>query len=424
MDPTTRRRLQQEANRTNQVECDLCLDQPTRTPCEACKPIPPRLNGKSRRKRRRTCPPKSHGVQLAIDVITRRAGHKLRLLDLHLCYPFHHVSSYQMHNSDLKLLAQRSGSNLRGLIISPSVHLSAVSIVDFALSCRQLRVLHMDNCFNLDMAYLNVIVDACPLLEDISVSHCPQFRGQRLMNVLKPLRNTLRRIDLSFTPTEFINLTLLLNSFPALEEFVADHCSVLKCVVSHSRFVMQDFPPHNKLTTFRVDDTAFDFSQILLLFHCCKYLNCFSANHIPSSSRTALERVFDGHIPPLRILCVASLPISDSIWRRIFERLHDVVEFLNVSANSRLTLALHDAQAKLFSRLKGIYVMNTAATDRTLAQLILRSPKLTTIDANGCRGVHCRPFRRNPLRYRQFLESISQGYEPPLNGFALQPGME
>lgn len=407
IDASTRRRiLQQDATRNPVFDCNVCFDRPTLHPCEACKPTPPRVTGK--RKRRRTRLANQQGVKLAVEVITKRAGTRLRMLDLRLCYPFHHISEYQMRNSDLSVIAMRSGALLRGLVISSSVLVSADALVEFARACPQLRVFHMMNCQTLMVSHLAHIVAACPRLEDISVSRCPQFRGQRLMQVLKPLQNTLRRIDMSFTPTESLNMSLIMCSFPVLEEVIADHCSNLKCVVSNFRAMGMDTGGlcTSKLTTLRLDDTQLDVMMMNILFRLAHRLHHLSANHIPLPSRLALERVFEGNIPPLRTLCVASLPISDSIWHRIFDSLHDTIEFCDVSGNSRLTLGLPVGHGKEFSRLKGIHIMNTGTTDRTLAQLLIRSPRLCLIDAAGCCGVRDRRFRRNPLSYKPYLESI------------------
>lgn len=415
IDSATRRRLiQQEASGTVVFECNVCFDCPTQFPCEACKPIPPKVTGKRKRKRRRTSNPQ--GVKLAVDVITRRAGKRLRLLDLHLCFPFHHLAAYQMHNSDLNVIAERSGPQLEGLAISSSVHLASLSIVNFAKACPELRVLHMMNCQSLKLSDLKVIVKACHYLEDISVSHCPQFHGRHIMQVVDPLRSTLRRLDMSFTPTESINLSQIIGSFPALEELIADHCSSLKCVVSNARSVGLDAPltAINKLTTFRMDDTSLDVNMLHVLFDRSRDLQCLSANHIPPPSRVVLERVFDGYIPPLRTLRIASLPITDNIWKRIFCRLYDTLEFCDVSGYSKLTLALSTSQPKQFTRLKGIYITYTGATDRTLAQLLIRAPHLNMIDATGCRNVRHRAFRRSPLDYRPYLEEIAVGAHPSM----------
>lgn len=393
-------------------DCIACFDQPTKDPCEECKPLskkPPKLAGKRKRKNAVYTRAHRRGVSLAVDVITRRAGDRLRSLNLHDCYPFYYLADYQMQNADLDVLADRCGARLCQLAISPSVHLSGYALVTFAQACPRLRVLHMTHCQTLMVSHMNAIVAACPVLEDISVSHCPRFRGQRLMQILEPLRNTLRRINLSFTPTEALNVTQVL-SFPVLEHVIAEHCSNLKAVITANCGSVQDIAsmPSTALTTLSVDDTLFDPSLFLLLFRNSRNLQCLSANCIPVPSWPVLDCAFDGYVPPLRTLCVSNLPVSDNTWMRIYQRLRDTLEFCDVSINPTLTLKLPKDNG-IFCRLEGITISVTGVTDVTLAELLLRAPSVTYIRTAGCRGVIDRRFRRNPLLFRPYLHKIIRG---------------
>lgn len=410
---TRRRMLNMDNSSPFTHSCDDYLDQPYSTPCRDCMhAAPAKIAHKRQRKRRRVDCKHTVGVKCAVDVITRRAGSRLRSLDLRLCFPFHHVPSYQMHNSDLDVIAGRCGQRLRQFSVSPSVHVLATALVSFANACPQLRKLHMTDCQNLTTSHVNSIVQACPQLEDISVSRCPRFRGQRLMQILLPLKETLRRIDISFTPSEMLDVSLAM-TFPVLEEIIADHCSHLRGTIPV--FNPDGYDPPKKSTcnlkTLRMDDTLFDASMFLPLFQRCPHLQCLSTNHLPLSLRRPLDNALGSAAPPLRTLCVAAIPVSDRTWTRIYENLRTTLEFCDVSGNLILTLDVPFEKGD-FEKLEGIYLRNCALTDRTLGHFLMHTPRLDIIDATGCRGVVSRRFRRDPLQFRSVMHKIAAGENP------------
>lgn len=410
IDVQTRRRLYSNISSSDDFSHDGFVSVPHGTRCIQCAlQAPWKLIHKRRRKRQRVDCKHKFGVKGAVDVITTRSRNRLRSLDLHNCCAYHHLSEYQMHDSDLTVIAERCSRSLRYFTISPSVHLRANALVGFAYSCSQLRKLHMPDCQELSINHLRHIVHACPHLEDISVSRCPRFKGQALMMVLHPLRNTLRRLDISFTPCETIDLPFAM-TFPVLEEIVADHCSSLTGSIPV-------YDPHSSdprkwstsnLKTLRLNDTLFDNDIFASLFRRCPHLQCISTNHLPPSSMRPLDAAFSFCVPPLRTLCVAAIPISDATWIRIYETLRTTLKFCDVSNNRKLTLDVALDKGN-FENLEGIYIRNCAPNDRALANFLLHTPRLDIIDVTGCHNVVSRPFQRDPLYFRPVMHRIAAG---------------
>lgn len=382
--------------------------------CPECsRAVPAKVVQKRRYKRKRIACPHDVGVKRAVEVITRRSANRLRSLDLRLCFPFHYLHWYQLQNTDLQLIAFRCGSSLRQFVTSPSIRVSSSAFVAMARFCTRLVKLHMSDCQNLVLSDLRSIVQSCPQLEDLSVSRCPRFRGTTLFEVLSPVRETLRCIDISFTPTELLDINYAL-SFPNIESIVADHCSSLRGLLPP--MLDPDNPSQvisHTLKTFRINDTRFGADIFLPLFQRCPRLQCVAANYVPSPTWSPLHLAFQRTVPPLRTLCVATVEVSDEIWTEIYKHLRNTLEFCDVSGNHRLALDVpyHEGD---FDKLKGIYVRNCAINDSTLAYFLLHAPNVTIIDASGCRNVSSRKFRRDPLFFRPFLRSIVEGLDADL----------
>lgn len=334
------------------------------------------------------------GVPLAIDVITKRAGKHLQTLDLNDCYPNFPRYDYQATDDDLAIVTQRCASSLRDFRTSRSFFLSGSSFVTLASECLSLRTLHMTGCRNLTDSHLGAIVQKCTLLEDISVSQCLTFRTDVLHRRLHPIRNSLKRLDISVTAMRNLSLSQLLERFTVLAEVKADGCHDLSIVDPVFNPPRHHIP---KLTTLNFDKIS-SLSRNWLAFFCrlCPELRSLSVGmlryygHAPNLDTT---------LPPLQYLNLAGHAISDKQWQIIFDRLGPSLMQCDVSRNRIFTGRLQVVGDHTFAKLEDLNIGSTAAVDSTVQTLLAVAPNLKFLDLSGCIRVN-RKLRRNPLAFR------------------------
>lgn len=341
------------------------------------------------------------GARKAIEVISRRAGSYLRSLDLHDCFPAYSYTDakYQMRNEDLFKIATRCGESLEEMRISPSIHLSGPALVTFAEKCRKLRTLDMTGCKTLTVANLGDIVRACPQLEDISVSQCQIFRGQGLEEKLRPVRKTLKRIDISDTAIGKLFLRRLMFSYPALEEIKVDNCRYLYITEQPPNLGGLERPFFPSLTSLNMDKVSqFPLKWLVAICKACPQMRVLSANNIQPC--LSIGKLFEGPLPPLQHLSLSGQPLSDDMWQSIFNKLGASLVQCDVSRNISLSCALRVNRNKRFSKLEELNISGTVATDEAVRQLLQIAPMLTFLDVTGCRSIRDRSFRRDPLSFR------------------------
>lgn len=350
-----------------------------------------------KRKRKRG---KLNGVGQAVEVITRRSAGRLVSLDLEDCFPLHHKDRYQMQNTDLEKIAQRCASSIEELRISPSPQISGQALLSFARSCPKLRVLHMSGCRTLSCSHFGDIIRACPALEDISVSQCQAFRGSRLSDRLDPIRLTLKRLDISDTPTTRFPISKFASKYPVLEEVKMDNCEYMH-ILDHAPNVAdlenRLFPSLVSLIMDKISHLPMPWLSAICRM--CSSLQILSANKV-QQPHSMIGDLFKGPLPRLHHLSLAGQPIDDDAWQRIFDKLRRCLVQCDLSRNSSLTCMLYSEDDQTFEALEELNISGTGATDMTVQEVMRLAPKLTFFDVTGCRSVENRDLRRNPLLFR------------------------
>lgn len=338
------------------------------------------------------------GVGLAVDVITSRAGSQLVSLDLHDCYPRFPRFDHQMSDAHLELISSRCSDSLQILRLSASFLIRRAGLVNLAKSCPKLRTLHVTGCKNMNDEVLGDIVRECPTLEDISVSGCRNFEAEGLHENLSPIRDTLKRIDISGSYARSIHMLKFMTKYPALEEIDASDCE---------RLYTPTMPPTSlpifpSLVSLKMDKAS-SIGDKMLLSICegSRNLRCLSLNNMRHEiHEEELRNLFDLTWPPLKTLKMAGQKITDEMWQRIFEKLGASLVECDLSKNRLLTCSLQLFRNDSFAELQDLRIRSTGATNSTVKTLISISPKLKFLDVCGCVGVE-RKLRRNPLALRE-----------------------
>lgn len=343
------------------------------------------------------------GARRAVDVITQRGADRLRTLDLHDCYPAHAISQYQMLDEDVAKIADRC-PRLEVLRLSYSFYTTGQAVVSLTEKCKKLRTLHMTGCKKVTGGDLAVIVQRCPDLEDISMSHCPQFRGHALAEKLFPIRKRLKRIDISDTPTEKLDLNPFSTDFPALEEIKLDNCTYMYLSGAVPSIDEIIFP---RLKLINIDKIAkFPLNWLTAMCERCPALRVLSASDV-QTGHFGVGHLFLKPIAPLNYLSLTNQALRDRFFQSLFERLRTTLVQMDLSGNALLSCELLSRPGEHFTDLEQLNIAQTAVTDSTLRTLIQLSPMLNFLDASGCRSVKDRTFRRNPLQNKHLIMSES-----------------
>lgn len=335
------------------------------------------------------------GARKALDVITKRAGTRLNILDLQYCFPGLSLPSYMLHQSDIQKIIQRCSSSITTFLPSYPNHITKTSYINFSTTCPQLKVLHMTGCRDLQTADLGLIVQNSPYLHDISVKNCPNIRGSNLVFKLKPISKVLKRIDVSMTSLTQLCFRDLALNFPSLEEFIANHCTQLNVIDSPPRREDQLSRVFLKLTTFAVNYVAYLSSEWLSAICArCSNIKMLCANDVGSGRNYA---IFNTRLPSIQQLSLSNHSLTDREWQRLFEDLRTTLLDCDISRNHNVTCALQTKNDDKFSVLETLDISETGATDETVKRLINVATRIKCLKTAGCRGVKDRKFRRNPL---------------------------
>lgn len=349
------------------------------------------------------------GVGLAVDVITSRAGSQLVSLDLHDCYPRFPRFDHQMRDIDLELISTRCSESLQTLRLSASFLITGTGLIELAKLCSKLRTLHMTGCRRMNDQIFGEIVRECPTLEDISVSGCRDFEANRLHDNLRPIRDTLKRIDISDTGSRSIHMLKFMTKYPALEEIDASGCERMYTVTVPS----SSLPIFPSLVSLKLDKTScIGDKTLLVICEASRNLRCLSLNNMTHEiEEDQLRNLFDLTWPPLKTLKMAGQRITDEMWQLIFEKLGASLVECDLSKNKLLTCSLQLFRNDSFAELQYLRITSTGATNSTVRKLISVSPKLKFLDVCGCPGVE-RKMRRNPLAFRQSANSTEPTITP------------
>lgn len=345
----------------------------------------------------RSTDPKKNFLSLAIDVITSRAGSYLTSLNLEKFYPYSPCPRQQITDADLAVIAMRSSASLQNLHLSPTALISGPGLAQFVVACPRLRVLHMTGCSKISDKVLADIVRLCTTLEDISVSDCLRFRGKSIHTILLPVRNTLKRIDVSGTPIGTLNISGFMHRYPFLETIKANGCPMLEETGRvQSSISALPFP---NLVHLDLDKASFvSGAWVRVVCDGARNLRFLSLS-MTSCRIPDIQRVFVGSWPPLRYLGLSGQHITDGMWQIIVESLGSSLEQCDLSRTRHLTgqLAALDMSMEVLEELD---VRGSGFTTESVWALVTISPKLESLNLSGCRGVH-RILRRSPQSFKQ-----------------------
>lgn len=369
------------------------------------KPCTSNFTGKKRRRRRGNIV----GIAGALEVMTARASGCLTELD------FEHVvpSPLPFKNADMLKIKDRAKNTLEVLKLHGSYCVNSLVILDVISACTKLRVLHAPSLTTMRCRMLRKIVQNCKHLEDINLERCDGFScdASALAEALAPVRDTLRKINFSFTRIAGLPLLQFGYDFPKLEEIRADACRDLINFPYHEGVVAANglFPnlttfsvngPHvmSKVNTFSLlpPPSTFPAEWVRTIFNTERKLRHFSMNCTPF---TKLDVAFAGQLPCLTVLGLAGQDLTDEQWQQIFNTMYPTLEICDVRLNRKLTgtLRTETLGGKTFSQLVSLDFCGTLISDEAVRQIMQLAPKLETFRLHGCRSVLDRQLRRNPL---------------------------